>query len=47
MNLVTLPHPNNFLIVEPLDYPNPYDFKTPHRHDYFEIVLIKTEVANS
>ena len=41
MNLVALPHPNNFLIVEPLDYPNPYDFKTPHRHDYFEIILIK------
>ena len=41
MNLVSLPHPNNFLIVESLDYPNPYDFKTPHRHDYFEIILIK------
>lgn len=41
MNLVSLPHPNNFLIVEPLDYFNPYDFKTLHRHDYFEIILIK------
>jgi AraC family transcriptional activator of pobA len=41
MNLVSLPHPNNFLIVESLDYPNPYDFKIPHRHDYFEIILIK------
>lgn len=41
MNLISLPHPNKFLIVEPLDYPNPYDFKTPHRHDYFEIILIK------
>lgn len=41
MNLVSLPHPNNFLIVEPLDYPNPYDFSVPHRHDYFEIILIE------
>lgn len=41
MNLVSLPHPKNFLIVEALDYPNPYDYKTPHRHDYFEIILIK------
>lgn len=41
MNLVTLPHPNNFLIVESLDYPNPYDYSVPHRHDYFEIILIK------
>src|SRR6187431_2802544 len=46
MNLVTLPHPNNFLIVEPLDYPNPYDYKTPHRHDYFEIILIKEGGGN-
>lgn len=41
MNLISLPHPKTFLIVESLDYPNPYDFKTPHRHDYFEIILIK------
>lgn len=41
MNTIQLPHPNNFLIVESLDYPNPYDFKMPHRHDYFEIILIK------
>ncbi len=41
MHIVSLPHPNQFLIVEPLDYPNPYDFKMPHRHDYFEIILIR------
>lgn len=41
MHLISLPHPNNFLVVEPLDYPNPYDFKAPHRHDYFEIILIR------
>jgi len=41
MNLISLPHPNTFLKVELLDYPNPYDFKTPHRHDYFEIILVK------
>lgn len=38
---VVLPHPNKLLIVEPLDYPNPYDFRHPHRHDYFEIILVK------
>ena len=41
MDLVRLPHPNTLLTVESLDYPNPYDFNIPHRHDYFEIVLIK------
>lgn len=40
MNSVSLPHLNNFLVVEPLNYPNPYDFSVPHRHDYFEIILI-------
>lgn len=39
---VSLPHPNKLLIIEPLDYPNPYDFHHPHRHDYFEIILIKS-----
>lgn len=41
MNTVSLPHPNNFLVVESLNYPNPYDFSLPHRHDYFEIILIR------
>lgn len=41
-NAVSLPHPNKLLIIEPLDYPNPYDFHHPHRHDYFEIILIKS-----
>jgi len=41
MDTVSLPHPNTLVIVESLDYTNPYDFKTPHRHDYFEIILIK------
>lgn len=39
---VSLPHPNQLLLIEPLDYPNPYDFHKPHRHDYFEIILIKS-----
>lgn len=39
---VTLPHPNKLLIIEPLDYANPYDFHHPHRHDYFEIILVKS-----
>jgi AraC family transcriptional regulator, transcriptional activator of pobA len=39
---VVLPHPNRLLVIEPLDYPNPYDFSRPHRHDYFEIILVKS-----
>ena len=38
---VSLPHPNKLLIIEELDYSNPYDFHKPHRHDYFEIILVK------
>lgn len=41
-DVVSLPHPNKLLIIEPLDYPNPYDFHHPHRHDYFEIILVKS-----
>ena len=39
---VSLPHPGKLLIIEPLDYPNPYDYHHPHRHDYFEIILVKS-----
>lgn len=39
---VSLPHPNKLLVIEPLDYSNPYDFHKPHRHDYFEIILVKS-----
>ncbi len=38
---VTLPHPNKLLMIEPLDYSNPYDFHQLHRHDYFEIILVR------
>jgi len=38
---VSLPHPGRLLMIEPLDYENPYDFHKPHRHDYFEIILVK------
>jgi len=41
MNFVSLPHPSKYLVVEPLDYSNPYDYHTPHRHDYFEIILVR------
>ncbi len=41
-NTVTLPHPSKLLVIEPIDYPNPYDFQRPHRHDYFEIILIQS-----
>ncbi|RYZ54838.1 MAG: helix-turn-helix domain-containing protein [Sphingobacteriales bacterium] len=37
---VTLPHPNQLLVIETLDYSNPYDFHKMHRHDYFEIILV-------
>lgn len=38
---VRFPHPGKLLIIESLDYPNPYDFHQLHRHDYFEIILVK------
>ena len=41
MSIVSFPHPNKLLVIEPLDYPNTYDFHSPHRHDYFEIILVK------
>ncbi|GLB47849.1 helix-turn-helix domain-containing protein [Neptunitalea lumnitzerae] len=43
MQTVTLPHPNTLIAVEPLDYPNTYDIHTPHRHNYFELMLIETK----
>jgi AraC family transcriptional regulator, transcriptional activator of pobA len=41
MHTVSLPHPNKLLVIEPLDYPNAYDFGHPHRHDYFELILVR------
>lgn len=43
---VVLPHPGELLIIEPLDYPNPYDFQHLHRHDYFEIILVENGAGN-
>lgn len=40
INYVDLPHPEKLLIVESLDYENPYDYKKMHRHEYFEIIFI-------
>jgi AraC family transcriptional regulator, transcriptional activator of pobA len=40
INYVELPQPNKLLVIEPLDYPNPYDYKKLHRHDYFELILV-------
>lgn len=42
INPVSLPQQEKPLIIEPLDYSNPYDFNRPHRHDYFEIILVKS-----
>ena len=39
---VALPQKDKLLIIEPLDYENPYDFHRSHRHDYFEIILVKS-----
>jgi AraC family transcriptional activator of pobA len=39
---VSLPHPNKLLVIEQLDYDNPYDFHKPHRHDYFEIIMVSS-----
>jgi len=38
---IPLPNPEKPLVIEALDYANPYDFHKPHRHDYFEIILVK------
>lgn len=37
---VSLPHPSKLLMIELLDYDNPYDFQNLHRHNYFEIIFI-------
>lgn len=41
INHVELPEPSKMLIIEPLDYSNPYDYKSMHRHDYFEVIFVK------
>lgn len=41
MSNISFPHPNKLLVIEPLDYQNAYDFHSAHRHDYFEIILVK------
>ena len=32
---------NQFIKIESIDYANPYDYKKLHRHDYYEIILIR------
>ncbi|NDI99606.1 AraC family transcriptional regulator [Flavobacterium sp. LaA7.5] len=41
VNPVQLPQHHSPLVIEPLDYSNPYDYHKPHRHDYFEVILVK------
>lgn len=43
---ISLPCPDGGLVVERLDYANPYDFHKLHRHDYFEIILIREGHGN-
>lgn len=45
MQPVSLPHPGKLLVIEPLDYSNPYDYHHPHRHDYFEIILVQSGIG--
>jgi len=45
-DLIELPHPDNLLVVEALDYNNPYDYKRLHRHDYFEIIMTESGEGN-
>lgn len=42
VNPVQLPKHTKPLVIEPLDYKNPYDYSKPHRHEYFEIILVKS-----
>jgi len=46
LHAVPLPHPNELLIIESLDYFNPYDYQQLHRHDYFEIILVNEGNGN-
>ncbi len=45
-DLIELPHPGSMLVVEPLDYNNPYDYKRMHRHDYYELILVNSGNGN-
>ncbi len=40
IDYVHLPDKGKMLDIQPLDYPNPYDYRQLHRHDYFEVILI-------
>lgn len=42
IDYVHLPDKSKLLDVQPLDYPNPYDYKQLHRHDYFEVIFIES-----
>lgn len=42
IDYVHLPDKGKLLEVQPLDYPNPYDYKQLHRHDYFEVIFIES-----
>ena len=46
INYVNLPGLDKVLMIEPLDYSNPYDYKKMHRHDYFEIILVNEGAGN-
>lgn len=40
IDFVKLPDARSLIDVQPLDYPNPYDYTKLHRHSYFEIIFI-------
>ena len=46
IDYVHLPDEDKLLEIQPLDYPNPYDYKQLHRHDYFEVIFIESGTGN-
>ncbi|HEY9176950.1 MAG TPA: AraC family ligand binding domain-containing protein, partial [Flavipsychrobacter sp.] len=42
IDYVHLPDEGRLLDIQPLDYPNPYDYRKLHRHDYFEIIFVES-----
>lgn len=41
IDYVHLPPAEQLPVVQSMDYPNPYDYKKLHRHDYFEIIIVQ------
>ena len=46
IDYVHLPPTGQMPVVQKMDYPNPYDYKKLHRHDYFEIIIVQEGHGN-